>query len=138
MITNIIDGSLHYNKKLIKADSPETRNEVAYSYFVAYGSVLIGCLCVFLLPNQKAAVAELKKNGGSQPKVAAAIFFILFAVLCTSITGNLSSMFESTRCMRLAGGAGCDEAPPSGYLAGIFVPVGLSALLIAKIAYARR
>ncbi|KDO20381.1 hypothetical protein SPRG_21336 [Saprolegnia parasitica CBS 223.65] len=138
MITNIIDGSLDYNKKLIKADAPETRDQVAYSYFVAYGSVLLGCFCVFLLPNQKAAVAELKKNGGSQPKVAAAIFFILFAVLCTSITGNLSSMFESTRCMRLAGGAGCKEAPPSAYLAGIFVPVGLAALLIAKIAYSRR
>ncbi|OQR89465.1 folate-Biopterin Transporter (FBT) family [Achlya hypogyna] len=133
LVMNVIDAQFDYNKALIKTDTPAVRHSVAYSYLVAYGSVIIGCFWVFLLPSQKAAVAELKKHGGSYPKVATFIFFALFTILCTSVTGNLSSMFESTRCLKLAGGNGC-KVEPTSYLAGIFVPVGLALLLIAKVA----
>ncbi|EQC27906.1 hypothetical protein SDRG_14327 [Saprolegnia diclina VS20] len=129
IITNVIDSHLNYNKKLIKADAPETRTAVAYSYVIMYSCMVIGCLWVFLLPPQRAAVAELKKNGGSHPKVAAFILVSLFVILVTSITGSLMSMFESTSCFTLAGGKEpCPEGTPQTYLAIIFVPGAIVAL----------
>ncbi|EQC32772.1 hypothetical protein SDRG_09744, partial [Saprolegnia diclina VS20] len=132
ILTNMIDGQLNYGKKLIKADAPETRTQVAYSYVISYTFVVVGCLWVFLLPPQRAAVAELKKNGGSYPKVAALIFVGLFIILVTSITGSLMSMFKSTSCFRIAGGREpCPEGTPQTYLAIIFVPGVIAALFAA-------
>ncbi|EQC39047.1 hypothetical protein SDRG_04000, partial [Saprolegnia diclina VS20] len=126
---------LAFSKALIKEDAQVTRDAVAYSYYIQYASIATGCLAVVLLPSQKAAVAELKKNGGSQPRVAAFIFFSFFTTLCVAVTGSLSSMYESTNCLLLAGGDGCEVAPSSTYLLGIFVPVGLALLLIAKFTF---
>ncbi|EQC27915.1 hypothetical protein SDRG_14336 [Saprolegnia diclina VS20] len=123
LLTNIIDSQLNYSVKLIQKDAPETRTAVAYSYIISYACAVLGCLWVFLLPPQRAAVAELKKNGGSHPKVAALIFFGLFMVLLTSITGSLMSMFKSTSCFRIAGGREpCPEDAPQTYIAIILVP----------------
>ncbi|OQR89050.1 transmembrane protein [Achlya hypogyna] len=137
LISNVIDAQFGYTEASIEGDSVSTRHAVAYSYVVVYAAVVIGCFFIFLLPSQKAAVAELKKHGGSYPKVATFIFFTIFTILCTSITGNLSSMFDSTRCLKLAGGPGCDVEPSSAYLAGIFVPVAFAVLLIAKLAFSK-
>ncbi|KDO20390.1 hypothetical protein SPRG_13772 [Saprolegnia parasitica CBS 223.65] len=129
ILTNMINGQLNYGKDLIHDDAPETRNQVAYSYIISYSFVVVGCLWVFLLPPQRAAVAELKKNGGSYPKVAALIFVGLFMVLVTSITGSMMSMFETTNCFILAGGDDdCPEGTPQTYLAIIFVPGAIAAL----------
>ncbi|KDO18124.1 hypothetical protein SPRG_16501 [Saprolegnia parasitica CBS 223.65] len=130
MITNLIDGSLDYNKKLIKADSDETRNQVAYSYIISYCFAVVGCCWVVLLPPQKAAVAELKKNGGRQPIVAGCLFYFFFVVFCCSITGTLMSMYDETSCARLAGGTGCPPENSKNYLLGIFVPSGVALLAI--------
>ncbi|KDO17581.1 hypothetical protein SPRG_17034 [Saprolegnia parasitica CBS 223.65] len=132
IITNVVDSQLNYSKKLIFDDAPETRTAVAYSYIISYSCMVLGCLWVFLLPPQRAAVAELKKNGGSHPKVAALIFVTLFVVLVTSITGSLMSMFPSTSCFLLAGGkVPCPEGTPHTYLAIIFVPGAIVALFAA-------
>ncbi|KDO25797.1 hypothetical protein SPRG_08740 [Saprolegnia parasitica CBS 223.65] len=135
LVSNVICAQLAFSKALIKEDAPVTRDAVAYSYYIQYASIAIGCFAVVLLPSQKAAVAELKKNGGSQPRIAAFIFFTLFTTLCVAVTGSLSSMYESTNCLLLAGGEGCEVAPSGTYLLGIFVPVGLALLLIAKFAF---
>ncbi|KDO27629.1 hypothetical protein SPRG_06899 [Saprolegnia parasitica CBS 223.65] len=135
LVSNVICAQLAFSKALIEEDAPATRDAVAQSYYIQYGSMVLGCLAVVLLPSQKAAVAELKKNGGSQPRIAAFIFFTLFTTLCVAITGSLSSMYESTNCLMLAGGGGCEVEPSGTYLLGIFVPVGLALLLIAKFTF---
>ncbi|OQR84437.1 folate-Biopterin Transporter (FBT) family [Achlya hypogyna] len=134
MLTNVINSQFAVGKDLIELDSPETRDQVAYTYMIRYASTIIGCLCVFLLPNQKAAVAHLKATGGSYPRVAGVIFYGFFAILATSITGTMCSMFESTNCLMLAGGEGCEESPSQLYLLGIFVPCGLAlAAIVFKL-----
>ncbi|OQR83930.1 folate-Biopterin Transporter (FBT) family, partial [Thraustotheca clavata] len=130
MIMNILDGQLSYTADNIPDDTPEIRNGVAYSYLISYAFIITGCFWVLLLPPQKEQVAELKKNGGRQPHVAASIFYTLFVIMCVSITSNLMTMFESTKCAILAGGDGCPDDMPKGYLAGIFVPSGIVGLAI--------
>ncbi|KDO19564.1 hypothetical protein SPRG_15145 [Saprolegnia parasitica CBS 223.65] len=138
MITNVVCGQFDVSKADIKTDTDHVRSQVAYTYIFAYSMTVIGCLWVFLLPNQKAAVMELKKTGGSYPRVAVFIFYAFFAILATSITGTMASMFESTGCTKIAGGKGCPEGTSQLYLLGIFVPCGLALLAIAaKAFYAR-
>ncbi|EQC31980.1 hypothetical protein SDRG_10180 [Saprolegnia diclina VS20] len=128
MITNVVDANFSVSSRAIKKDLPETRNEVAWTYAIAYASTVIGCLWVVLLPSQKEAVLELKKHGGSYPTVAGCIFYAFFVILATSITGTMTSMFDSTNCLKLAGGHGCPEETSQLYLLGIFIPAGLALL----------
>ncbi|KDO28923.1 hypothetical protein SPRG_05794 [Saprolegnia parasitica CBS 223.65] len=136
MITNVIDANFGVSNRAIKTDLPETRDEVAWTYVIAYSSTVIGCLWVVLLPSQKEAVLELKQHGGSYPNVAAGIFYAFFVILATSITGTMSSMFESTNCLKLAGGSGCPDETSQLYLFGIFVPAGLALLGILYMKWA--
>ncbi|OQR89320.1 folate-Biopterin Transporter (FBT) family [Achlya hypogyna] len=122
MITNVIDANFGVDSELIKADSHETRNQVAWTYVIAYSATVIGCCWVVILPSQKAEVADLKANGGSYPKVATAIFYAFFVILATSITGTMTSMFDSTNCLMIAGGDGCPPGTSQLYLLGIVVP----------------
>ncbi|KDO18123.1 hypothetical protein SPRG_16500 [Saprolegnia parasitica CBS 223.65] len=119
MITNIIDGQFKYNVALIKQDADETRVQVAYTYLISYLFCIVGCSLVCLLPPQKAAVAELKKHGGRHPVVA-------------------TSMFESTRCLPLAGGRGCPEGTSHTYLLGIFVPSAVALVAILYTAFVHK
>ncbi|EQC39547.1 hypothetical protein SDRG_02983 [Saprolegnia diclina VS20] len=133
MITNVIDANFDVRSEDIKGDLPYTRTQVAYTYIIAYSATVIGCLWVCILPNQKAAVMELKKHGGSYPKVAAFIFYAFFVILATSITGTMTSMFDSTNCLKLAGGDGCPDGTSQLYLLGIFVPAVVALIAIAFV-----
>jgi len=132
MITNVINGQFNFSRALIKQDSEDVRKEVAYTYMIAYSATIIGCLWVFILPNQKAAVAEMKKTGGSYPRLAGLIFLVFWGILACSITGTMMSMFESTTCEVLAGGSGCGDEATYGWTAGIIVPV-LAGLILAAL-----
>ncbi|EQC29111.1 hypothetical protein SDRG_13142 [Saprolegnia diclina VS20] len=126
MITNVINVPFHISSKRIKADSDEIRTDVAWTYLIGYSLTLLGCLFIFLLPNQKAAVAELKRTGGSYPRVAAFLFFAFITILSVSVTGTLASMYDETSCTLLAGGDGCEEGASQLYLLGFTIPSLLS------------
>ncbi|EQC30224.1 hypothetical protein SDRG_12075 [Saprolegnia diclina VS20] len=134
LLTNVLDAHFDVGRERIALDAPETRNNVAYTYVISYAATGLGCLCVFLLPSQKAAVADLKARGGSYPRVASVIYFAFFVILATSVTGTMASMFDTTRCLRLAGGSGCDEEPSQLYLLGIIVPSSGALLTLLALA----
>ncbi|EQC26955.1 hypothetical protein SDRG_15286 [Saprolegnia diclina VS20] len=59
-LLTVPDAHFDVGRERIALDAPETRNHVAYTYVISYAATGLGCLCVFLLPSQKAAVADLK------------------------------------------------------------------------------
>ncbi|EQC29112.1 hypothetical protein SDRG_13143 [Saprolegnia diclina VS20] len=126
IITNVINVPFRISTTRIKADTPDIRADVAWTYVIGYSLTLLGCFFVYLLPHQKAAVAELKRTGGRYPRVAAFLFFAFMTILSVSITGTLMSMYDATSCTILAGGQGCDEPAPLWYLLGILLPAALS------------
>ncbi|KAH9109049.1 hypothetical protein LEN26_007009 [Aphanomyces euteiches] len=107
MITNIYCDQFKVTEDDIDTDTHEIRNQVAYTYIIAYSATVFACCLVFLFPSQKKMIQEWKKDGDKYPIVGAVALIGGFAILVTSITSNILTMFQSTKCLRFAGGHGC-------------------------------
>ncbi|CAK4366864.1 unnamed protein product, partial [Aphanomyces euteiches] len=107
MITNIYCDQFRVTEDDILTDTDDIRNQVAYTYIVYYATTVFACLWVFLFPTQKKMLQEWKKDGGQYPVIGAIALIGGFAILATSITSNILTMFQSTKCLRFAGGHGC-------------------------------
>ncbi|KAF0691873.1 Aste57867_16979 [Aphanomyces stellatus] len=109
MITNVISDQFRITADDIARDDDDARNQVASSYAIYYAfTILASCLVVFY-PNQKKMLQEWKREGGKYPLVGACALIFGFATLATGVTSNLLSMFQTTKCMRFAGGHGCPK-----------------------------
>ena len=75
----------------------------ALSYVFSFAS--LGFLC--LLPRQKEDAQRRKREWAHRPVYAIAIVLLLGVALTYSLSVNFLSMFESTMCLKFAGGAGC-------------------------------
>lgn len=103
----IVDSYFAAFKDDIKRDDDEARWQVAYTFIIMYVMKALSLVFLIWLPRQKAEAQELKRTGGSNAKIGAfTMIFALFA-LVFSVTTNLLSIFESTACYQIAGGAGC-------------------------------
>ncbi|RHY46343.1 hypothetical protein DYB38_008611 [Aphanomyces astaci] len=107
MVTNVYSTQLKVTKADIETDTAEVRNHAAYSYLVVYGTTVLACCWVVILPPQKAAVKEMLQHGGNYPVIGALIIVLTSVILCVSVTAIMMTMFESTSCYLLAGGQGC-------------------------------
>ncbi|RHZ08446.1 hypothetical protein DYB31_008534 [Aphanomyces astaci] len=107
MVTNVYSTQLKVTKADIETDTAEVRNHAAYSYVVVYGTTVLACCWVVILPPQKAAVKEMLQHGAKYPITGALILILTFVILCLSVTSIMMTMFESTSCYLLAGGQGC-------------------------------
>jgi hypothetical protein len=76
------------------------------SYFFSF--LALGFL-VFL-PDQKAEAQTRKKTWSSSEWYGRISVGTLCFALCYSVGINLLSMFESTMCLKIAGGDGCEVA----------------------------
>ncbi|KAF0720816.1 Aste57867_11 [Aphanomyces stellatus] len=107
VLTNIYCTQFDISSTHIKKDTPHVRDQVAATYLVTYGTTIMSCFFVVLFPSQKAAVADLKRTGGSYPIVGGLVLVSALVILVLSIVASMLSMFEATACMVLAGGTGC-------------------------------
>ncbi|RHX98949.1 hypothetical protein DYB36_011882 [Aphanomyces astaci] len=107
MVTNVYSTQLKVGKADIETDTAEVRNHAAYSYLVVYGTTVLACCWVVILPPQKAAVKEMLQHGAKYPVIGALIIVLTFVILCVTVTSIMMTMFESTSCHLLAGGQGC-------------------------------
>ncbi|OQS06556.1 tRNA(Ile)-lysidine synthase [Thraustotheca clavata] len=107
VIANLIYSNFEVSKEKIVADSMHTRHQVAYTYAIYYGCMLAACALVLLYPSQKAQLHELQTNGGNYPVVGGCVIGFVICMLIYSITCSVLSMFESTSCLKIAGGDGC-------------------------------
>ncbi|KAH9146857.1 hypothetical protein AeNC1_019458, partial [Aphanomyces euteiches] len=104
MISNIIGDKFDVKSKQIKEDSDYTRNQVAYTYIIYYCFVGVAMCLVIFYPNQKKMIQEWKKNDKDYKFVGGSVLISGFVILVLSITSNILTMFESTKCLRFAGG----------------------------------
>ncbi|KAF1326270.1 Transmembrane protein, partial [Globisporangium splendens] len=109
VMTKSIDSNFDIERKYIVKDDNAVRWQVTYAYLIAYGFNLFSVVFVMWLPRQKKEAQELKKNGGRNKWMGIfTIFYITFSLAWTIMT-NILSLFDSTKCLRIAGGNGCKK-----------------------------
>ncbi|RLN10869.1 hypothetical protein BBJ28_00019060 [Nothophytophthora sp. Chile5] len=102
-----VDSYFEIERKYIVKDDHHVRSQVTYAYLIAYACNLISVIFVVWLPRQKAEVHELKAKGGKSKLLGTlTVCYLVFAFFWIVMT-NVLSLFESTDCLRIAGGSGC-------------------------------
>ncbi|KAF1783877.1 Major facilitator superfamily domain [Phytophthora cactorum] len=91
----------------VHRDSDSTRLQVTYTYLIAWALQLMSLAFIGLLPRQKLDVQQLRYYGGYSASGGWLVVVVLFSVLAYVTTANVLSLFESTACLRVAGGTGC-------------------------------
>jgi len=95
-------------------DSPEFRMTVSNSFILSYAVAFLILAILPLMPDQKADANHRKQNW---PRHAAFLYATLASIgvaFVYAVLVNLLSMFESTMCLTIAGGDGCDIAATPG------------------------
>ncbi|KAG3235925.1 hypothetical protein PI124_g19048 [Phytophthora idaei] len=107
VITKSIDGYFDIGRTFIEQDNHHVRSQVTYTYLIAYAFNLLSVVFVFWLPKQKEEVHRMQReNRKSKFWGIVTIRYLLFSLAWTLMT-NILSLFESTSCLRIAGGSGC-------------------------------
>ncbi|KDO29849.1 hypothetical protein SPRG_19730 [Saprolegnia parasitica CBS 223.65] len=106
-LSKMVDGYFDAFQDDIAKDTPYVRRQVAYTFVIMYSIRLLSNATLVLLPRQKAEAQALRRQGGSSRVAAIIAFSTAFLCLAWSILTNLLSIFESTACLRIAGGKGC-------------------------------
>ncbi|GMF31966.1 unnamed protein product [Phytophthora lilii] len=88
-------------------DSTHVRWQVTWTFVIAYIMKLLSLAWLPLLPRQKRETQELKRRARTWFWGGVSTVVIFVFALLWSITTNLLSIFPSTACLVLAGGAGC-------------------------------
>jgi MFS family permease len=89
-------------------DTPHFRDVVALSMVLSYAFSLASLLLLPLLPDQKEDAQLRKRTWHQDGSYAVATIAIVALGLAYSLLVNMLSMFESTMCLKFAGGDGCD------------------------------
>ena len=89
------------------SDTSYDRWQVAGQFFYVYACYLVSLVWLFLLPKNKVAAQKLRHTGGSNSFVGGGLVIFFACCLCYTTTANFLSIFESTACLRIAGGSGC-------------------------------
>ena len=112
VVANAIFSHFDVDEAAIIADSDHVRHQVASTYAIYYGTTLLACASVALLPNQKPALHRLQMlDRAPYPYVGGGILLFCAIVLIYSIAASLLSMFDATSCLVIAGGKGCMPRP---------------------------
>ncbi|KAL3668958.1 hypothetical protein V7S43_006246 [Phytophthora oleae] len=102
-----IDSYFSLSDENVHQDSDSVRLQVVYTYLIAWAFQLLSLAFIGLLPRQKLEVQQLRYYGGYSTSGGWLIVGVLFSVLIYVTTANVLSFFESTSCLRMAGGSGC-------------------------------
>lgn len=103
-LTKNINGAFDVWNADVINDTTHVRWQITYTLLIMYGMKLLSLALLPLLPKQKQATQELKKNGGSSKLMGGiTICYCLFA-LGWSIMVNIFSIFKTTKCLKITGG----------------------------------
>ncbi|KAE9020027.1 hypothetical protein PR003_g3041 [Phytophthora rubi] len=102
-----IDSYFSVSDEDVTGDSESTRMQVSYTYLIAWAFQLFSLAFVGLLPHQKLEVQQLRYYGGYSTSGGWFVMIVLISVLIYISTANVLSLFKSTSCLRMVGGAGC-------------------------------
>ncbi|RLN96208.1 hypothetical protein BBJ28_00015472 [Nothophytophthora sp. Chile5] len=107
VLTKTIDGYLDIGRTFIEQDDHHVRSQVTYAYLIAYAFNLLSVIFVLWLPRQKAEIHQMQHEGQkSKFWGIVSMVYLAFSLGWTLMT-NVLSLFDSTSCLRIAGGSGC-------------------------------
>lgn len=106
-IAKNVNALFDVNVSDIVRDTTHVRWQVTWTFLISYTMKLLSLAWLVLLPRQKRETQQLKRNAGSSFWGGVAAAFIGVFALLWSLVTNLMSIFPSTACLVVAGGAGC-------------------------------
>lgn len=107
VVTKAIGNGFTVDYTTIQSDTTFARRQVSFQYLVCYCMNLLALMFLPLLPRQKAAMQALKAKGGKSTGMAWFITIAALLLFIWCVMVNLFSIFDSTSCLKLAGGSGC-------------------------------
>ncbi|KAG7385299.1 hypothetical protein PHYPSEUDO_001676 [Phytophthora pseudosyringae] len=107
VITKSIDGYFDIGRTFIEQDTHYVRSQVTYTYLIAYVFNLLSIVFVFWLPKQKDEVRRMQREDRKSKFWGILTITYLVVSLAWTLMTNILSLFESTSCLRIAGGSGC-------------------------------
>lgn len=107
MMYKWVDSYFDIARKSVVKDDRHVHLELTYAYLIAYGCNLLSVLFVFWLPRQKAEAKALKESGGKNWWLGTITVAYLTFAFCWTVMTNILSLWDSTSCLRIAGGTGC-------------------------------
>ncbi|ETN06624.1 hypothetical protein PPTG_12698 [Phytophthora nicotianae INRA-310] len=107
VITKSVDGYFDIEREYIQQDDHHVRSQVTYAYIIAYALNLFAIVFVQLLPNQKDELHRQQRDGAKNKIAGIVSICVLIFALAWSLMTNILSLFDSTSCLRIAGGSGC-------------------------------
>ncbi|EGZ27847.1 hypothetical protein PHYSODRAFT_247600 [Phytophthora sojae] len=106
VLTKTVDGYFDIEREYIQADDHHVRSQVTYAYVIAYAVNLLAILFVMLLPRQKDELHRMQREGARSKVGGIAAISVLIFARAWSLMTNILSLFDSTKCLRIAGGSG--------------------------------
>ncbi|KAG7383381.1 hypothetical protein PHYPSEUDO_003697 [Phytophthora pseudosyringae] len=107
VLTKTVDGYFDIEREYIQQDDHHVRSQVTYAYVIAYAVNLLAIVFVVLLPRQKEELHRIQRDGAKNKVAGVVTICILIFALAWSLMTNILSLFDSTSCLRIAGGSGC-------------------------------
>ncbi|OWY90462.1 Transmembrane protein, partial [Phytophthora megakarya] len=107
VLTKSVNGFFDVERTFIEEDDHHVRSQVTIVYVIAYVINLLAAAFVLLLPTQKAELHRLKREGVQSKRWGIITLILLGFALCWTLMTNILSLFDSTKCLRIAGGSGC-------------------------------
>ncbi|KAG7396348.1 hypothetical protein PHYBOEH_002451 [Phytophthora boehmeriae] len=107
VLTKSVDAYLDIERDYIQQDDHHVRSQVTYAYVIAYAVNLLAIVFVVLLPRQKEELHRMQQEGAKSKAAGIATLCVLIFALAWSLMTNILSLFDSTKCLRIAGGTGC-------------------------------
>jgi MFS family permease len=107
VLTKSVNGFFDIERAYIEEDSHHARSEVTIVYIIAYAINLFAVVFALLLPTQKAELHRLQREGVKSTTWGIATIALLVFALSWTLMTSILSLFDSTSCLRIAGGSGC-------------------------------
>ncbi|EGZ28292.1 hypothetical protein PHYSODRAFT_248487 [Phytophthora sojae] len=108
-ITRNVDGQYDLSTERIQNDSYGVRHDVTITVFIMWGANLFSLVFLCMLPRQKEQTQVMKRLGGSSYLMGVVTVAYLTFSLIWSVMTNIMSIFDSTACLVIAGGEGCNH-----------------------------
>ncbi|ETM55487.1 hypothetical protein L914_01288 [Phytophthora nicotianae] len=107
VITKSVDSYFEIGQKALKRDDHAVHMDLTYAYLIAYLFNIAAVVFAFLLPRQKHEAQAMKQNGNTSKLIGTASVVIFLFSVAWAIMTHLLSLWDSTSCLRIAGGSGC-------------------------------
>ncbi|KAE9050101.1 hypothetical protein PR001_g2690 [Phytophthora rubi] len=108
-ITRNVNGQYDLSTERIQNDSYGVRHDVTITVAIMWAANLFSLVFLVMLPRQKEQTQLMKRLGGSSYMMGLITVVYLSFSLVWSVMTNVMSIFDSTACLVIAGGEGCDQ-----------------------------